>query len=117
MSHDIREMCEEMMKAAQDGAAGTAHGSSMATQMAKGAGMAMVGYQAGRGLLGSLARHPLVLLSTGIAAGYLVHKYRKEIVAGAAKVSDAGRDFMQQQKESLADMLEEAKEAEEGKGE
>jgi hypothetical protein len=65
------------------------------------------------GAVGRLLRNPLVLLAAGAALGYLVYRYRKEIIAAAAKASDAGKDFLLQQKESLADLVAEAREAEE----
>jgi hypothetical protein len=43
-------------------------------------------------------------------AGVLVYKYRKEIIAGATKVVDTGKDFVLQQKENLEDMVAETKE-------
>jgi hypothetical protein len=61
----------------------------------------------------SFFRNPWVILATGAAAGYFVCKYRTEILAAMAKSTDMGRDFMQQRKESLSDILEEAREAEE----
>ena len=75
------------------------------------------GYVAARALGGSmvgrLLRNPLVLLATGAALGYFAYRYRKEIIAAAAKATDAGKDFLLQQKESLADLVAEAREAEE----
>ncbi|WP_459869323.1 hypothetical protein [Endothiovibrio diazotrophicus] len=62
----------------------------------------------------SVIRHPLLWFVVGAAAGYYGYKYRKEIAAAVSKGSDLGRDFMLQQRESLADLLEEAREAEEG---
>lgn len=59
-------------------------------------------------------RHPLVMLATGATAGYFVCKYRTELMAALAKGTDMSRDFLQQRKENLEDILEEAREAEEG---
>lgn len=59
-------------------------------------------------------RHPLVMLAAGATAGYFVCKYRTEIMATLSKGTDMGRDFLQQRKENLEDILEEAREAEEG---
>jgi hypothetical protein len=42
----------------------------------------------------------------------LVHKYRKEVVLAVSKASGMSRDFALQQKENLADLMEEAKEQE-----
>ena len=58
-----------------------------------------------------LLTNPLVMFTLGAAAGYLGFKYRKEIAEALARASDMGRDFMEQQKESLEDIMEETKEA------
>jgi hypothetical protein len=72
------------------------------------------GYAAGRGLLGgALLRNPLVLLAAGIAAGYFMHKYQDEIMLALAKGTGMGKDFLLQQKENLADLIEETKDKEE----
>jgi hypothetical protein len=39
-----------------------------------------------------LFRHPLVVLGLGIAAGYLAHKYRREILATTAGLTEKGRN-------------------------
>lgn len=84
-----------------------------ASPVAKGAMMAAGGYVAGRSLLGgALLRNPLVLLAAGIAAGYYLHKHQDEIVLALSKASGMGKDFLLQQKENLADLVEEAKEQE-----
>jgi len=77
------------------------------------AGLGASSVAAGRGVLARLLRSPIVLLTAGFAAGYLVHRYRKEIMLAVAKATDAGKDLWLQQKESLADLLAETKEAEE----
>jgi uncharacterized membrane protein len=64
----------------------------------------------------SLFRSPLVWFVVGAAAGYYGYKHRKEFAAALAKAGDMGRDFVQQQRESLEDLLEEAREAEEAEG-
>jgi len=65
------------------------------------------------GILRSIFGNPIVAFGAGVAVGFLGYKYRKEIVATVAKTSDMGRDFMLNQKENLADIIEEAKEDEE----
>jgi hypothetical protein len=81
--------------------------------VAKGAMMAAGGYVAGRSLLGgALLRNPLVLLAAGVVAGYYLHKHQDEIVLALSKASGMGKDFLLQQKENLADLVEEAKEQE-----
>lgn len=100
-------MSEEMMK----------HMSQMmqggGSPLASNAMMAATGYAAGRGLLGfGLLRNPLVLFAGGIAAGYLLRKHEKEILAMLSKLSGMGKDFVLQQKENLDDLMAEAQEAE-----
>lgn len=101
----------------------TMHAMSSAPQgmaghpLARGAMMAATGFAAGRGLLGGLnpfnpLRNPLLLLAGGIAAGYLMHKYEKEIVAAVAKVTGLGKDFALHQKENLEDLVAEARDQE-----
>lgn len=99
-------------------------GAGMAHQGAAMAGAGMVNHGSGIGLgqgvmkgavmagVTSFIRHPLVMFALGAAAGIMVYKYRKEIVAYAAQAGDSGRDFVLQQKESLNDLLEEAREEE-----
>jgi hypothetical protein len=66
--------------------------------------------QTGRSLMSSLTKHPLAMFVTGFAAGYLVHKYRKEIVATAERTMEQGKDFVLRRKENLEDMLAESRE-------
>lgn len=88
-------------------------GAGMSHPLAQGAMMAASGYAVGRSLLGAtLLRNPLVLLAAGVAAGYLVFKYEKEIVLALSKASGMGKDFVMHQKENLSDLLAEAKETE-----
>jgi hypothetical protein len=91
--------------------------SMMGHPLAQGAMMAATGFAAGRGLLGGgLLRNPLLLLGAGLAAGYLLHKYEKEIVLAVSKATGMGKDFVLHQKENLEDMVAEAqdKEAQQG---
>ena len=86
---------------------------SSAAPVAQGAMMAATGYAAGRGLIGgALLRNPLVLLAAGLVAGYYLHKHQDEIAVALSKATGMGKDFLLQQKESLADLVEEAKEKE-----
>lgn len=85
--------------------------------MTQGAMMAATGFAAGRGLFGGFSllnpfRNPLLLLAGGIAAGYLLHKYEKEIVAAVSKATGIGKDFVLHQKENLEDLVAEAHEKE-----
>ena len=70
---------------------------------------------AGKGLLRAVFGNPWVALAIGAAAGYYGYKHRKEIIAAMMKATDMGKDFVLQQKETLSDIVEETKEAEEEK--
>ncbi len=88
-------------------------GGMMSNPMTQGAMMAATGFAAGRGLLGAtLLRNPLLLLAGGLAAGYLLHKYEKEIVLALSKAAGMGKDFALHQKENLDDLIAEARESE-----
>ena len=85
----------------------------MSSPVAKGAMVAATGYVAGRSLLGgALLRNPWVMLATGIAVGYYLHKHQDQIALSLSKASELGKDFLLQQKESLADLIEETREKE-----
>ena len=56
------------------------------------------------------ARHPVITFSLGLAAGYFIHKYRKEIIAAADEAAEKSRDFVLQQRENLADVIAETQE-------
>jgi hypothetical protein len=71
--------------------------------------------QTGKGVIATLARHPLVMFSLGIAAGYFAHKYRKEIISITSKTAEQSKDFVLRQKENLGDMIAEAMEGSEKK--
>lgn len=60
--------------------------------------------------MGNIAKHPVLVFGLGVAAGYLVYKYRKEIISNTTKVVDASKDFVLQQKENLEDIIAETKE-------
>jgi len=66
--------------------------------------------QTGKGVMSTLARHPLAMFGLGIAAGYLAHKYRKEIISISCKTAEQSKDFVLRQKENLKDLLAEAQE-------
>ena len=65
---------------------------------------------AGKGVIATLARHPLVLLGLGVAAGYFTHKYRKEIILITCKTAEQSKHFILRQKENLQDLLDESPE-------
>lgn len=64
----------------------------------------------GEKIMVKLAKHPVLVFGLGIATGYLVYKYRKNIISSANKVVDSGKDFVLQQKENLEDIVAETKE-------
>lgn len=66
--------------------------------------------QTGRSVMSILAKHPLAMFAVGFAAGYAVHKYRKEIIAGAERAMEQSKDFVLHRKEDLEDMLAENRE-------
>jgi hypothetical protein len=110
-------MTEEMMK--QMPHMMSTAGQMMSKPMATGAMMAGAGFAAGRGLLGKAVLHnPLALLALGaaggVAAGFLLFKYQKEIVEGLSKATGMGKDFALHQKENLNDLMAEAKDKIEG---
>jgi hypothetical protein len=51
------------------------------------------------------------MFSLGIAAGYLTHKYRKEIISVTCKTAEQGKDFVLRQKENIKDLIAEAQES------
>ncbi|MGR8931130.1 MAG: hypothetical protein ACU836_10850 [Gammaproteobacteria bacterium] len=60
-------------------------------------------------LMNKASKHPVLVFGLGMIAGFFVYKYRKEIIAGATKTVDAGKDFILHQKENLEDLVAEAK--------
>jgi hypothetical protein len=56
-----------------------------------------------------LAKHPVVVFGLGIATGYLIHKYRKEIIGTANDLAEKGKDFVLQQRENLEDLVAESR--------
>ncbi|MDO8843469.1 MAG: hypothetical protein Q8K19_19600 [Methylicorpusculum sp.] len=84
-------------------------GNSMSKEIVKGSMASATVYSGGK-LLSNAAKHPVIVFGLGVVAGYLVYKYRKEIVSGATKAVDAGKDFVLHQKENLEDLVAETKE-------
>lgn len=82
---------------------------AMGKQIIQGS-MASASVQSGGKLMTKLAKHPLLVFGLGVAAGYVVYKYRKEIISGVGKATDASKDFVLQQKENLEDIVAESKE-------
>ncbi|MEY4685389.1 MAG: hypothetical protein RLZ25_1848 [Pseudomonadota bacterium] len=99
-----------------------AHGAAALTK-AKHAGAA-VGIAAvtqthtGKGFMSVFSKHPFLVFTVGVAAGYFAHKYRKEIIASATRATELGKDFVMHQKENLEDLVAECQECpEEGEQE
>ena len=111
-------MTEEMMKQMPH-MMGQA-GQMMSHPMATGAMMAATGLAASKSLVGkAVLRSPLGLLAVGavggIAAGFLLFKYQKEIIEGLSKVTGMSKDFALHQKENLNDLMATAEEKLEGR--
>ena len=66
--------------------------------------------QTGKEAVITLARHPLIMFGLGIAAGYLAHKYRKEIISITGKTAEQSKDFVLRQKENIKDLIAETQE-------
>jgi len=93
-------------------AMGDSH-SSKGEVIAKGVATAVAAstiIQTGKGVMTTLAKNPLVMFGLGIAAGFLVHKYRKEIISITSKTAEQSKDFVLRQKENLIDLIAEAQE-------
>jgi hypothetical protein len=74
--------------------------------------------QTGKGVMTTLAKNPIVMFGLGIAAGFMLHKYRKEIISITNKTAEQSKDFILRQRENLRDMIAEAQEdTEEGASE
>lgn len=71
----------------------------------------------GSSFMSTLSKHPLLVFGLGLAAGYMAHKYRKEIIAAATRMSEQSKDFVLHQKENLEDLVAECKECADDAGE
>ena len=81
----------------------------MAKEIAKGTVTSATIHTGGK-LVKKITRHPLLVFGLGIVAGYVVYKYRKEIISGTSKAVGASKDFVLHQKENLEDIVSETKE-------
>lgn len=61
--------------------------------------------------MSTLSKHPWILFGAGVAVGFLVHKYRKEIIETANRAGEKSKDFVLQQRENLEDIIAGHKEA------
>lgn len=64
--------------------------------------------ETGQGVVKTLVKQPLVLFGLGIVAGYLTHKYRKEIITLSNHTAKQGKNLLLQQKQQLTELLSEA---------
>lgn len=64
----------------------------------------------GKGFMSVFSKHPFLVFTAGVAAGYFAHKYRKEIIASATRATEMGKDFVMHQKENLEDLVAECQE-------
>jgi hypothetical protein len=58
----------------------------------------------------TLVKHPLALLTTGLIAGYLTHKYHKDIIVLGSRTATESKNFVLRQKENLGDLVAEIRE-------
>ena len=82
---------------------------SVAKEVVKGSIVASTVHM-GSKLVSNVAKHPVLVFGLGLVSGYLIYKYRKEIISSANRAVDAGKDFVLQQKENLEDIVAESKE-------
>jgi hypothetical protein len=85
-------------------------GDSFSKEVFKGSIASAIVYS-GSKVMSIAVKNPVVVFGLGLVSGFLIHKYRKDIIASTTKVVDAGKDFVLQQKENLEDLVAETKEA------
>lgn len=66
--------------------------------------------ETGKAAMTTLSKHPLVIFGLGIAAGFLTHKYRKEIILVTSKTAEQSKHFVLKQKDNLKDLIGECQE-------
>lgn len=64
--------------------------------------------ETGKGVMTTLTKHPLVIFGLGISAGFLTHKYRKEIILVTRKTAGQSKDFVLRQQENIKDLIAES---------
>lgn len=84
-------------------------GDSLPREVFKGSIASAIVYS-GSKFMSIAVKNPVVVFGLGLVSGFLIHKYRKDIIASTTKVVDAGKDFVLQQKENLEDLVAETKE-------
>ena len=60
---------------------------------------------AGRGIIVSATKKPIIMFGLGVVAGYFIHKYRKNIVSASRTTLEESRDFLLRQKEHVQERL------------
>ena len=65
---------------------------------------------ASKNITRTLFSHPIALFSTGVVTGYLMHKYRKEIIIVGSRTAVESKNFVLRQKENFGDLLAEINE-------
>lgn len=86
------------------------NGDSLSKEVFKGSIASAIVYS-GSKVMSIAVKNPVVVFGLGLISGFLIHKYRKDIIASTTKVVDAGKDFVLQQKENLEDLVAETKES------
>ena len=64
--------------------------------------------ETGKGVMTTLAKHPLVMFGLGITVGFLTHRYRKEIISITSRTAEQSKDFVLRQKENFKDLIAES---------
>lgn len=126
MSHGSGSM-GSMMKGMEHMMEGMGPGHSMAAMPMRGANLAKgavatgaaaaATVKTGGGFMSILGKHPLLVFGLGLATGYLIHKYRKEIIGTATRMTEQGKDFVLHHRENLEDLVAECKECADDEGE
>ncbi|WP_022950101.1 hypothetical protein [Methylohalobius crimeensis] len=86
------------------------HGATHSMKTAAKGAAVTAGVTKGGSLMSRLYRHPWLMFGLGVAAGVVVYRYRKEIIATTLQAGEKSRDFVLQQRESLEDIVAESQE-------
>ena len=82
--------------------------SMVATGIASGLAVSAI-TSTGRNLMSTLGKNPLVMFGVGVATGYFIHKYRKEIISTVNSAAEHSKDFVLRQREHIEDLLAESR--------
>ncbi|GAB4361160.1 MAG: hypothetical protein Kow0060_16720 [Methylohalobius crimeensis] len=86
------------------------HGATRSMKTAAKGAAVTAGVTKGGSLMSRLYRHPWLMFGLGVAAGVVVYRYRKEIIAATLQAGEKSKDFVLQQRESLEDIVAESQE-------